>query len=581
MTPTRIIQRWDRLKADRGPFEALWQELGDYLRPLRAEFTTRRGPGDKRYAKVFDSTPLLAADNFAGGIYGMMTNPANRWFSLRLADDALNDFEPVRDWLYDVESRLLHSFGPQISRFYNVLPGLYADLAVFGTSIFYSEEIEGAARIGDYARPLAECVIAENQYGEIDTVYRRFTLEARNALAMFPETLSASARKLADKEPFAPVCFIHCVEANDEYSGTGNMLDAADRPYVSIYVEEQEKNEVSRKGYYEFPYQVPRWAQAAGEVYGRGLGEATLADVKTLNQQSRTALVSAQKAADPPLAAPNEGVIRVARTYPGGITYGAIDANGNMLLRPLYEGGNPQLTLEMMEQRRQSIREGFYFSLMQMVGTPDMTATEWIGRQEEKLRLMGPNLGRIQSEFLSPLIKRRFGMLSRARMLPPPPPEIQKLGLTIEYVSPLAKAQMAGEAQSIVRLYQSLMPIAQADPSVLDNVDHDKAARALARGYAVPAPILRGSKEVDDIRNERNQSQQQQAMMGGGQTMADIATKVARAGKDAAQAHQAQSASGQGTGVGAGAPGINAAAIGQSFMALRNALKGSTGASAA
>ena len=348
------------------------------------------------------------------------------------------------------------------------------------------------------------------------------------------------------------------------------MLEATDRPYLSIYVEEQERNEVSRKGYFEFPYQVPRWAQAAGEVYGRGLGEATLADVKTLNQQSRTALVSAQKAADPPLAAPNEGVIRVARTYPGGITYGAIDANGNMLLRPLYEGGNPQLTLEMMEQRRQSIREGFYFSLMQMVGTPDMTATEWIGRQEEKLRLMGPNLGRIQSEFLSPLIKRRFGMLSRARMLPPPPADVQHMGLQIEYVSPLAKAQMASEAQSIVRLYQSLMPIAQADPSVLDNVDHDKAARALARGYAVPAPILRGSQQVDDLRNERQQAQSQQTMMGSGQAMADIAKKVASAGKDAATASKTQ----------ADAPAGNAAAIGQSFMALRNAVRGSSSSGA-
>ena len=124
-------------------------------------------------------------------------------------------------------------------------------------------------------------------------------------------------------------------------------------------------------------------------------------------------------------------------------------------------------------------------------------------------------------------------MLSRARMLPPPPAEIQKMGLQIEYVSPLAKAQMASEAQSIVRLYQSLMPIAQADPSVLDNVDHDKAARALARGYAVPAPVLRDSRAVDEMRQERQQAQSQQAMMGSGQVMADIATKVARASKDA------------------------------------------------
>ncbi|NJL73012.1 MAG: hypothetical protein HC888_16430 [Candidatus Competibacteraceae bacterium] len=93
----------------------------------------------------------------------------------------------------------------------------------------------------------------------------------------------------------------------------------------------------------------------------------------------------------------------------------------------------------MMEQRRNAVREGFYFSLMQMVGSPNMTATEWMGRQEEKLRLLGPNLGRIQSEFLSPLIKRRFGLLQRAEQLPPPPEEIQGSAMRIEYVSPLAR----------------------------------------------------------------------------------------------------------------------------------------------
>jgi hypothetical protein len=81
---TRIVERWQRLKSDRAVHEGLWQELADFIRPLRAEFTGTPAPGAKRHQKVFDSTPLIAADNFAGGLYGMMTNPANRWFSLRL-----------------------------------------------------------------------------------------------------------------------------------------------------------------------------------------------------------------------------------------------------------------------------------------------------------------------------------------------------------------------------------------------------------------------------------------------------------------------------------------------------------------
>ena len=42
---------------------------------------------------------------------------------------------------------------------------------------------------------------------------------------------------------------------------------------------------------------------------------------------------------------------------------------------------------------------------------PQMTATEVIQRNEEKMRLLGPVLGRLQSELLKPLIDRVFAIL--------------------------------------------------------------------------------------------------------------------------------------------------------------------------
>ena len=137
-TPQELVLHWNKLKGERAEFERTWQEIADYVRPLRAEFTAIRTPGERRNQRIFDATPLMAADSFAGGIYGMMTNPANRWFALRVADDEMNDYDPVRDWLYDVETRVLHSFGPQVSRFYSVLPSMYADLACFGTAVFFT-----------------------------------------------------------------------------------------------------------------------------------------------------------------------------------------------------------------------------------------------------------------------------------------------------------------------------------------------------------------------------------------------------------------------------------------------------------
>ena len=189
----------------------------------------------------------------------------------------------------------------------------------------------------------------------------------------------------------------------------------------------------------------------------------------------------------------------------------------------------------MMEARRNTIRDGFYFSLLQLVGSPSMTATEWLGRQEEKLRLMGPNLGRIQSEFLSPLIRRRFGILARANQLPPAPAEIQGTPLRVEYVSPLARAQAAGEAHAVVRLYESVAAIANLDPTVMDNLNHDEAVQTLARGWAVPAKILRDAAQVESIREDRANTESIDAAITTAERGADVLhTLTNAAAKEAA-----------------------------------------------
>jgi hypothetical protein len=88
----------------------------------------------------------------------------------------------------------------------------------------------------------------------------------------------------------------------------------------------------------------------------------------------------------------------------------------------------------------------------------------------------------------------------RAGMLPEPPPGIRGQDLRIEYVSPLARAQMAAEAQAVGRLYDSIAPVAALDPAVAFNIDHDEAVQVMGRGWAVPARIMRGIDQVRALR---------------------------------------------------------------------------------
>src|SRR4029450_9378112 len=134
-------------------------------------------------------------------------------------------------------------------------------------------------------------------------------------------------------------------------------------------------------------------------------------------------------------------------------------------------------------QLRQAIRETFFNSQLQLPSGPMMTATEVERRYELMQRILGPTLGRLESELPAPMIERIFGLMLRARAFPPPPDTLLRAAaqaggdLDIAYEGPLARAQRSHVIDSVSRLYQYGMPIAPVEPQALDNLDHDEAVR--------------------------------------------------------------------------------------------------------
>ena len=125
---------------------------------------------------------------------------------------------------------------------------------------------------------------------------------------------------------------------------------------------------------------------------------------------------------------------------------------------------------------------------------------------------------------------------------------------------------MAGEAQAVTRLYQSLGMIAQIDPGVLDMVDHDEAIQVLGRGWAVPAKIMRGMDQVKELRMQRQQMQAMQQGLAMGAQGADVMKKVADSAKSGAQAGELAVKSGQ--------PSSGGGDVAQAIEMLRGALRG-------
>ena len=144
------------------------------------------------------------------------------------------------------------------------------------------------------------------------------------------------------------------------------------------------------------------------------------------------------------------------------------------------------------------------------------------------------------------IIERTFGIMFRAGALMPEPEIIKGSKIDVEYVGPLARSQRMEEAVAIERLYSLAMNVVQIDPSIMDNIDHDEAIRMRAKLLGVPKTVLRGSEEVDEMREQRAEQQammqqqqlaQQQAetALSQGKAMSELGKPEAQEGMDQAE----------------------------------------------
>ena len=514
-----LLKRFDRLKSNRQNWESHWQEVADYMQPRKADVTKTRSKGDKRTELIFDSSPLQAVELLAASLHGMLTNPATTWFSLKFKGAEMQDDDDAKAWLEEATEVMYTAFNR--SNFQQEIFELYHDLITFGTAAMFVEEDEEDV-LKFSTRHINEMYISENDKGRIDTIFRKFKLTARAAIQKFGANVSDNIVTVNRKDPYEEIEILHAIYPRSDFNP--KKKDKANMPFESVYLEAGTGDELSVSGFKEFPFVVPRYLKASHEIYGRSPAMTALPDVKMLNEMSKTTIKSAQKQVDPPLLVPDDGFLLPVRTVPGGLNFYRSGTRDR--IEPLNIGANTPLGLNMEEQRRDSIRNAFYVNQLQMQNGPQMTATEVIQRNEEKMRLLGPVLGRLQSELLKPLIDRAFALILRKNLFPPAPEFLSGQDIEIEYVSPLAKAQKSTELQSIMRGIEILGSLANVAP-VFDHVDMDKLVKHLMDVVGVPQKVLKPSSEVQAERQAAQEQQAQQEQMQQMQQVAQAGGQIA------------------------------------------------------
>jgi hypothetical protein len=506
-----IIQRYQKMIDNRRVFDSHWQELATYIMPRKSNIVVRRSQGAKQTERLFDSTAIDANAKLAAFIQGGLTNPVIPWFNLKLRNPALQEVQPILQWLEECSDSMFHAFAD--SNFNSEVQEVYLDLGCFGTAALSLEERDlkssGFNGFRFQALPIGQYAIAENPDGEVDTLFRDFQWSVKTVLQKWGMTkVSDQTRSKYEKNPEDKITIIHAV-----YPNISLGPDSFEKPFISIYLEADTKHVLNKSGYDEFPFMVPRWSKTSGEVYGRGPGMTALPDIKTLNRAKEMDLKGWAKEIDPPLMVLDEGVV-------GGKIDLRPGARNTVLQKdaivPIQSGARHDVTQIKAQELMTSIRQMFFNDQFQLPDKTMITATEVQNRLDLMLRILGPTVGRLESEFLAPMVNRAFALMFRAGALPEPPSEFMELlqaqqgDVDIEYDGPISRAQRGNELAATQRFYGTIAPIAHTDPTALDNINTDEVVRMTAMQSGVPARFLRDPKQVQQLRQAR--AQQQAAM---------------------------------------------------------------------
>lgn len=519
-----ILKEHDELIRLRQPEERVWREIADLIRPEENDFT-----GTKRtrvYDEIFDSSPLYALDDFVGGVFGQASSPAVNWFTGGVPDADLMAWQPVKQWWGRVDTLMRMSLSPNASNFYVTAPPVYADTGAFGWGVHHQEEDVGRQRIVDRAIPISQIYLDVDAFGDLARVHRVFKLNGRQINGQFG-TVTVNGASLNEAQFYQ---IIHAVYPNPDFE-EGRMGPRGKR-WASCYCSPDIKGWSAMGGYHEMPYHVAMWDQRAGRIYPRGPGHVARADMRQLQEMERSHIVAAQFAAEPMKLLHGDSDLTSADIVPNALLYGTMSEAGKQLMQVLNTGGNLQLSREQSEQRRQSIRTAFRFSIMQLATRPQMTATEFLGFQEEALRMMGHNLVKLQATHQVPMLKRRFAILQRAGQLPPPPPELADQPISFTMISPFDKAQKASEGRATLQWIGALGQMAQVDAAAWDNLDVDQSALVLHEALGPPPSVLADPRARDERRQGRAQAQAQAVQL----EQAGQAVKIAAEASHADQA---------------------------------------------
>ena len=552
----RDAQKYLLILADeRLPWEPQIDNLIMYVNHGRRSVQNRDlWPGQPTGMEIYDDSAMLARNTLVKGMVGYLCSRNQPWFALQIPGKLnfprtahmrswngkrTDSYPEIQRWIQDCQDVMYSAFNR--SNFYDVVPEFISDGSTCGTAHFLIEEDVATATIVFTVPHFRECFIAENRFGQVDTNYRVYKMTLRQLEQQF----GMATMKRADvnfeqdykQNMHQERDILHAVYPRHDYDP--GRIDAKGKKWESAWVYRQggkilgdsaerqsdlDVHMLREGGYDSMPILSWRWRKNSDEKYGRGPAHDAWVAIATANQMGRTNLITAQKAAEPPLVAYADMRGQIQRG-PNGITF--MEANrGDIRMRaplPLTTGvQNLPFNTDYQQRVGMIINQHFHtdvFTLLtqlaQAKASERMVTAQINELMTEKAALLATKVGNLQSEAFDPLIARVYDIEARAGRIPQPPQllmDAEHEPIKVQYLGLLAQAQTrVTKVRSIQSGVALIQQITQFDPIAMHAIDTDQIVREAWDAVGAPANCLRDPKAIAQIRQmAQEQAQRQQ-----------------------------------------------------------------------
>ncbi|ASE38408.1 portal protein [Brevundimonas vesicularis] len=552
----RIRNGWEENQAQRRVFEPGWQAVSDYFYPSTDFAVSPLTPVIRRNRRVvtnvprqnlkqaaalfiayaIDTTQPFLAPNVGRG----MAQSGRAIYKRDKEGRKLDLSAEARDYLDDLRWQLFDAQMLPQSGMVTAVARCGLEFLAFGNCVRWIGRKRGFGPRHQHM-PLKSCWWSQNEEGETDTMFRRFTLSLWRLVEKYPNALDHP--KIAEmyrdeKKHGVSITLLHLVDPRQ--GGVSGAVNT-NKPFSDLtLLADYDFFEVKESGYDSFPYQVAGMDAREGTPYCTGLGYDALPDAMALNHFSGGMERAIDLINDPVLFAPTRLFGNRLDRRPGQVNvYDPVNLGFQSLKDAIQKAdiaGDPSWAERRCEKLTDNIERVFFGQFTNLRDAANVTAEEIRERRDLRQRAISYLVPTFDRDLFGKGADRELDALLEEDLVAPPPAELSGVDVDWDYAGPLAKAQMRTQVDGALMLFNAAAAAKQFDETAGDVIAVHEALRTINDSLGNAPAMVKSRAAVEDLQQQRAEEKAQQQQ---NETMTAEATALRDAGQGIASIENA------------------------------------------